>query len=53
MGQGEGGGGYARAVPQDAAAGGGAEEVVAEPGDEVGGCGCFAEGGYEVCGDMC
>ncbi len=44
--------GYAWSVTQDAAAGGRGEHSVAEAVDEVGGCGCFGEGGDEVLVDV-
>lgn len=48
VGEVEGGGGYAGAVAEDAAPGGGGEHGVAEAVDEVGSRGCLGEGGDQV-----
>lgn len=49
VGGGEGLGGYARAIAEDAATGWRGEHGIAEAGDEVWGCSRFAQGGDKVC----
>lgn len=49
VGEGEGLGGYARAIAEDAATGRGGKHGIAEAGDEVRGCSCFSQGSYKVC----
>ena len=49
VGEGEGLGGYAGAIAEDAATGWRGEHGIAEAGDEVWGCSRFAQGSYKVC----
>lgn len=48
MGEGEGSGGYAGAIAEDAATGWGGKHGTAEAGDEVWGCSSFSQGSYKV-----
>lgn len=49
VGEGEGLGGYARAIAEDAATVWGGKHGIAEAGDEVWSCSRFAHGSYKVC----